>query len=169
MTVPEPVSEEEQDDYRRVMARLASGVSVIAVRQGSHDLAMTATSLVSVSIEPPTVLFCVHADARLAEAVGPGRRWAVSILAESGLADADWLATPGRPTLDQLGRVPHERGELSGAAVLSNASGWLECETDWVRQAATHDVVTGRVLTTGIAPDRTGALVHHLGRLQSVR
>src|SRR5699024_5693095 len=77
----------------------------------------------------------VHADARLAEAVGPGRRWAVSILAESGLADADWLATPGRPTPDQLGRVPHERGELSGAAVLSTAPGWLECETDWGRHA----------------------------------
>ena len=169
MTVPEQVTEEEQDDYRRVMARLASGVSVITTRLGSHDLAMTATSLVSVSIEPPTVLFCVHADARLAETVGPGRRWAVSILGQSGLSDADWLATPGRPTLDQLGQVPHVRGEYSGAAVLSNAAGWLECETDWVRQAATHDVVTGRVLATGVDPANTGAIVHHLGRLQGLR
>lgn len=169
MTVPEQVTEQQQDDYRRVMARLASGVSVITVRQGNHDLAMTASSLVSVSIEPPTVLFCVHADARLAEAVGPGQRWAVSIMGQGGVSDADWLASPGRPTLDQLGTVPHVRGEFSGAAVLRQAASWLECETDWVRQAATHDVVTGHVLNTGVAPANTGAIVHHLGRLQTVR
>lgn len=159
---------EDQDAFRTVMARLASGVSVIAARDGKHDLAMTATSLVSVSLEPPTVLFCVHSEARIADAVTEGSRWAVSILGEQGLSDADWLATPGRPTLDQLARISHTRGETSGAAILRAAAGWLECETTWVRSAGSHDVVVGRVLATGVAPEVTGALLHHFGRLHSL-
>lgn len=157
---------EERDAFRTVMARLASGVSVVAARAGRHDLAMTATSLVSVSLEPPTVLFCVHSDSRIADAVAEGSRWAVSILGAQGLPEADWLATPGRPTLDQLARIPHSRGEHSGAAVLDAAAAWLECETEWVRPTASHDVVVGRVLSTGVQPERTGAIVHHLGRLR---
>ncbi len=159
---------EQREEFRAVMSRLASGVSVVAARDGRHDLAMTATSLVSVSLDPPTVLFCVHSDARIAEAVSEGDRWAVSILGERGLPEADWLATPGRPTLDQLARIPHTRGDLSGAAVLDAAAAWLECETEWVRSAASHDVVVGRVLSTGTAPEQTGAIVHHLGRLRAL-
>lgn len=160
---------DEKDAFRAVMSRLASGVSVVAARDGRHDLAMTATSLVSVSLDPPTVLFCVHSDARIADAVAEGSRWAVSILAESALPQADWLATPGRPTLDQLARVPHTRGELSGAAVLTAAAAWLECETTWVRPAASHDVVVGTVLATGVAAENIGAIVHHLGGLRPLR
>ena len=159
---------DQQDAFRTAMARLASGVSVVAVRDGRHDLAMTATSVVSVSLDPPTVLFCVHSDSRIAEAVAEGSRWAVSVLGERGLPEADWLATPGRPTLDQLARIPHQRGEVSGAAVLDAAAAWVECETEWVRPAASHDVVVGRVLTTGLAPEQTGAIVHHLGRLRAL-
>ncbi|HLS64090.1 MAG TPA: flavin reductase, partial [Ruania sp.] len=91
-----------------------------------------------------------------------------SILGERGLPEADWLATPGRPTLDQLARIPHTRGEHSGAAVLDAAAAWVECETEWVRAAASHDVVVGRVLSTGLAPEQTGAIVHHLGRLRAL-
>lgn len=159
---------EERDAFRVVMSHLASGASVVAARDGRHDLAMTATSVVSVSLDPPTVLFCVHSDARIAEAVAEGSRWAVSILGERGLPEADWLATPGRPTLDQLARIPHTRGEHSGAAVLDAAAAWVECETEWVRAAASHDVVVGRVLSTGLAPEQTGAIVHHLGRLRAL-
>jgi len=80
---------EERDAFRAVMSRLASGVSVVAARDGRHDLAMTATSLVSVSLDPPTVLFCVHSDARIADVVGEGSRWAVSSLGERGVPEAD--------------------------------------------------------------------------------
>lgn len=150
------------------MSRLVSGVCVITAREprgAGADLAMTATSVVSVSLEPPTVLFCVHADARLREVIEPGSHWAVSILDGTALAAADWLASPGRPTLGQLDRIAHTRGEHSGAALLDQASAWLECETDWIRGAGSHDVVTGRVLRAQPVPGRSGAIVHAHGRM----
>src|SRR5690625_7670439 len=113
----EPVwTEERVDAYRLAMSRLISGVCVVSARSGSLDLAMTATSVVSVSLEPPTVLFCVHSDARLAEAVEPPGRWAVSVLDAEALAVADWLASPGRPAVGQLdgGQIGRAAGRGAG-------------------------------------------------------
>lgn len=156
----------DEDDYRGIMSRLVSGVSVVAARYRNLDLAMTATSLVSVSLDPPTVLFTVHEDARLAEAVETDTPWAVSILGPGGLPAADWLASPGRPAINQLSSVPHTHGEISNAAILDAASAWLECRTSWVKAAGSHLVVVGRVLAGGIRAGITGGIVHAYGRLE---
>ncbi|MGC0273721.1 flavin reductase family protein [Pseudactinotalea sp. Z1739] len=155
------------EDYRLAMSRLISGVCVISARAGSLDLAMTATSVVSVSLEPPTVLFCVHSDARLAEAVQPGGTWGVSILSAAAGAVADWLASPGRPAVGQLDRVGHHRGEHSGTALLDEATAWLQCRTEWTKEAGSHEVVVGQVLSTALAPAGSGGIVHHLGRMRA--
>lgn len=154
-----------ETQYRLAMARLASGVCVVSVRQGSLDLAITATSVTSVSVEPPTVLFCVYSEARMAEVVMPGDRWGVSILGPQAGSAADWLASPGRPAVGQLNAVPHHHGEHSGAALLEEAAAWLECETTWTKPAGSHDVVVGRVLDSTIAPGVSGGLIHHHGRI----
>ncbi len=155
------------DDLRRTMSRLVSGVSVVAARAGRHDVAITISSLVSVSLDPPVVLFTVHRDARLREAIDVGEAWAVSILGARGRAAAAWLSEPGRPLLDQLARTPHRLGEHSGAAILADASAWLEARTSWVVEAGSHDVIGGEVLAHGVDADNRGAVLHGYGRLES--
>lgn len=156
----------DEDAFRGIMSRLVSGVSVVTVRHRNLDLAMTATSLVSVSLDPPTVLFTVHEDARLAEAVESGAAWAVSILGPEGLAAADWLASPGRPAINQLASVAHSYGNVTGAAILKDATAWIECETSWVKAASSHLVVVGTVRAGNIRPEITGGIVHAYGRLE---
>lgn len=155
------------DDFRNAMARLPAGVSAVSLRQGSLDLAMTATSVVSVSLRPPMVLFTVYADARLREALDEGDLWAISVLSAGAEASAERMAEPGRPARGQLVGIEHHRGALSGAALIEPARVHLECRTSWIRQAGDHDVVVGEVQavhpgTASAAP----ALVHHLARLR---
>lgn len=158
---------EISSDLRRAMARLVSGVSVVSARAGRHDLAITVTSLVSVSLDPPVVLFTVHRDARLREAVDVGQVWAVSILSAAGMRAATWLSEPGRPLLDQLARQPHRQGEHSGAAILDASVSWLEARTSSVVEAGTHDVVIGDVLAAGVESSGRGAVLHGYGRLEA--
>lgn len=155
------------EDLRRAMSQLVSGVSVIAARAGRHDAASTVTSLVSVSLDPPVVLFTVHRDARLREAVDVGQTWAASILSAHGRAAAAWLSEPGRPLLGQLTNVPHQRGEHSGAAILDVAAAWVEARTAWVVEAGTHDVIGGEVLAAGVHEEERGAILHAHGRLET--
>lgn len=155
-----------EDSYRLIMSRLVSGVSVVTTHFRNLDLAMTATSVVSVSLDPPTVLFAVHEDARLAEAIDTGTPWVVNILSGQGLATADWLASPGRPAIGQFSRVAHTRTEESNVAILDEAAAWVECQTEWVKPAATHVIVVGRVVAGGIRPESSGAILHAHGRLE---
>jgi|SRR5690625_1151786 len=157
-------AEQLVEDYRAVMQRHPHGVTAITVRRGGTDLAMTATSVASASLRPPMLLFCVHADARFREVLEDVDTWAVSLLDGNAEAEAELLAMPGRPTIGQLTGISHTRGELSGAALLTNAQGWVECRTEWIKSAGEHDVVVGRVLHARIGQTATGALLHRLGR-----
>ncbi|MFC7404986.1 flavin reductase family protein [Georgenia alba] len=161
-----PVETDLVDRFRATMARLPGGVTAVAVRRGGLDLAMTATTVVSVSLRPPMLLFSVHSDARLREVLDEVDTWAVSILDGDGRVLAERLADPGRPAVGQLVGVRHRRGEHSGAALLEPAQAWLECRTAWIRTAGDHDVVVGEVLDAWTGATGTGGLVHHLGRLR---
>lgn len=162
-------AEDVVEAFRAAMARLPAGVSVVAVARPSGgvvtDHAMTATSVAGVSLHPPMVLFSVYTDARLRDALDHVDTWAVSVLDAGAEATAEWLATPGRPTVGQLAGVEHRRGEVSGAALLRDAQAWLECRTVWIKEAGDHDVVVGEVLTAAVLPGARGALIHRFGRL----
>ncbi len=146
------------------MSRLPAGVCVVSAATSGGAEAITATSVVPVSLDPPMLLFCVHADARLREVLDRSDTWAVSVLDASARGVADWLATPGRPSLGQLAPVPHRRGATSGAALVQAADAWVECRTSWVRGAGDHDVVVGEVLAVETSPTARGALLHWMGR-----
>lgn len=162
------MTEELVERYRATMQRLAAGVTVVSLRHGATDLAMTATAVTSVSLRPPMLLFCVYTDARIREALDEVDTWAVSLLDGTARVAAERLAMPGRPALGQLVGVAHRPGPLTGAALVEDAQGWLECRTHWVRNAGDHDVVVGEVLDATLGRTTTGALVHHLGRLRSL-
>lgn len=151
------------DTYRRAAGRFASGVCVVSTRQGRHDHAITVSSFASVSLDPLLVLVCVHADARFYDAVEETRTWGLSILGADARPAAAWLATPGRPVVDQLARVPHRRGPLTGAALLEDSVATLECATEAEHPAGTHVVLVGRVLGVALAPEGVRPLLHHRG------
>ena len=131
-------------ELRHAMANLAGGVNVVCCRAYDQDHAMTATAVVSVSLDPPLVLFCVAHTSRFWEAVSKTDQWTISILAEKGRSDAEWLATKGRPLDRQLDKVKHERTD-AGIAVLSESLTWLECRTFSQTTAGDHDIVVGEV------------------------
>lgn len=161
--------DERAEAYRAAVSRLPAGVTVVTVQHGDLDLAMTATAVSSVSLYPPLVLFCVHEDARFRDALDRRDVWAVSVLSDEDAPVADWLAAPGRPAVGQLDRVPHRRGEATGAALLDGAAAWFECRTHAIHRAGDHDVVIGEVLGCGQGDPALGALIHHRGRVRPVR
>ncbi|GAA2027082.1 flavin reductase family protein [Pseudokineococcus marinus] len=151
------------DEYRRAAGRFASGVCVVSTRLRGHDHAITLSSFASVSLDPVLVLVCVHADARFYDAVEETGTWGLSVLAARARPAATWLATPGRPVVDQLARVPHRRGPLTGAALLEESVATMECATEAEHPAGTHVVLVGRVLGVSLAPEDERPLLHHRG------
>lgn len=158
----------DRDRYRTAIGRLPAGVAVVSLHVRGIDVASTVSAVTSVSLEPALLLFCVHTDARLREALDEQDAWVLSVLADHQGPVADWLASPGRPAFDQLARVPHARDAASGAAVVGESAAWFSCRTHAIHPAGDHDVVVGEVLDLGEGEPTAGGLVHHRGRLRAV-
>jgi len=161
----------EQALFRRAAGRFATGVCVVttvevpgqpaAAGGAVLDHAMTANAFTSVSVDPLLVLVCVETDARFHDAIVSSGRWAVSVLDASARPVADWLATRGRPLHGQLDRVPFRRGPVTGAALVEQATAWMECRTHAVYPGGDHSIVVGEVVGIELGDDSAGALLYH--------
>jgi len=126
------------------MARLPSGVVVVSARYGSGYRGLTASSLVSISADPPMVLVGLEREATTRAAVFEARAFNVSVLTRTQEFIADRFA--GRaPAIDESWReIPHRLG-TNGIPLIEGCVAWLECSLVATHPAGDHDICVGRV------------------------
>jgi len=131
-------------DFRDAMARLAAGVVVVSATTPDGYRGLTASTLVSVSAEPPLVLVGLERESATRAAVVETRRFNVSVLTR----DQEFLAErfAGRAPAVDLGwkQIPHRLG-TNGIPLVDGCAAWLECEVVQVHEAGDHDVCIGAV------------------------
>jgi flavin reductase (DIM6/NTAB) family NADH-FMN oxidoreductase RutF len=126
------------------MARLPAGVVVVSARTENGYRGMTASSLVSISVDPPMVLVGLERESATRSAVAETRAFNVSVLTRSQEFIADRFA--GRaPAIDATWEaVPHRLGTNS-IPLIDGCAAWLECRLVDIRPAGDHDVCLGEV------------------------
>lgn len=159
----------DADGFRRAVGRFATGVTVVTTVLDGVDHAMTANAFTTVSLEPVLVLVCVEKEARFHDAVLASGVWGVSVLAAGARSTANWLASRGRPLHGQLSRVPHVRGLMTGAALLSDALATLEVTTTAVHDGGDHSIVVGEVTSVATPVPEGQPLVWWRGRYTALR
>ncbi|MEU8775104.1 flavin reductase family protein [Streptomyces sp. NPDC048606] len=167
---PEGVS---NDEFRAAMSRLAAGVCLITAHEPpltaggprGEDVGMTATAFLSVSLEPPLVLVSVREGSRMDDLLAEQPLWAVSVLAEGQVQVAGRFAMKNRIS-DRLlfENLPHVRGEVSGALLMTDALATLECRTESRVTAGDHTLVIGRVLRAAVPTPEAPPLTYFRGR-----
>jgi len=127
--------------FRQTMGQLATGVAVVTVRTADGGLGMTASSVCSLSLEPPLLLVCVGHDAAILDALLRSERFGVVILA------ADQEAVARRYADRDRQRIAAAELELSpgGAPVLAGALVRIECRRRAHVTAGDHTIVTGEL------------------------
>jgi len=158
------VSDVDQGLFRQATGQFAGGIVVVTTSVGH---AMTVSAFMSVSLEPPLVLFGAEKLARFHDAVLTAGAWAVSILAEDAEKTARWLATGGRPP----DGVAHHPGPVTGAPLLDDALVTLECRTAAVYDGGDHSIIVGQVaaVTSAEGPPSRGPLMHYAGSYRRLR
>jgi flavin reductase ActVB len=79
--------------FREAMSHLASGVAVVTARRGDErPCGIAATSLVSYSIHPPSLLVCVWHESRCHTALAQAERFGVHLLRSDQVAIAQRFA-----------------------------------------------------------------------------
>ncbi|WTP80857.1 flavin reductase family protein [Streptomyces sp. NBC_00178] len=170
---PEGVS---NDEFRAALSRLAAGVVLVTAQEPpldehgrGEDVGMTATSFVSVSLDPPLVMVSLRNDSRMDDLLAEQPLWSVSVLAESQRQIAGRFAMKGRIS-DRLlfADLPFIRGGITGAPLVSGALATLECRTEQSVVAGDHTLVIGRVLTASLPNADAEPLAYFKGRYRKL-
>ncbi|MBV9742284.1 MAG: flavin reductase family protein [Acidobacteriia bacterium] len=152
------------NEFRRACGRFATGVAIAAVLDDTgvpHGL--TVSSFTSVSLEPPLILICLGHAVTNIEEFRRARYFGLSFLYEEQRPLSDRFAQKGH---DRFDGVPWYAGE-SGAPLLSNALGAVECAAYQRFTSGDHDIFVGEVIRTEA---REGApLIYYASRYRRLR
>jgi flavin reductase (DIM6/NTAB) family NADH-FMN oxidoreductase RutF/DNA-binding GntR family transcriptional regulator len=143
MVTPSSSTELDPQHFRHVVGHLASGVTVVTTR-GDDDVAhgMTASSVTSLSLDPPMMLACLNRATPTTAAVSESGRFAVNVLGQGHAHLAQQFAMPSD---DKFRGVEVVDGQF-GAPLLAGALAHLECEVVEEITGGTHSIFLGRVL-----------------------
>ena len=67
-------------DFLEAMRKMTSTVTVIASREGDTQYAMTAASVVSLTLEPPSMLICINKNASIHSILSEKAKLSINIL-----------------------------------------------------------------------------------------
>jgi flavin reductase (DIM6/NTAB) family NADH-FMN oxidoreductase RutF len=152
----------DPSQFRQLLGRFATGVSVLTTRGPDGRLCgMTASSIASVSLDPPLLLVSVDRQHDMHAALLAGERFVVNILA----ADQEVLSR--RFALDQPNRfegVGYREGR-HGLPLLDGALATIECAKHAAVPGGDHTVFIGLV-TGGEVTDRKPLLYYRGGYAQ---
>jgi flavin reductase (DIM6/NTAB) family NADH-FMN oxidoreductase RutF len=139
----------DSDRFREVVGHFPTGVAVVASAVAGRPYGMAVASFMSLSLDPPLVLFCAGKSSTSWPHIRRAGRFCVSVLSheqrdmcknfarQSGdkFQDVDWFASP------------------NGSPVIDGCIAWIECDISAVYPGGDHDVVVGHVTTLDASYD----------------
>jgi flavin reductase (DIM6/NTAB) family NADH-FMN oxidoreductase RutF len=143
--------------FKHALAHWASGVTVVTTRVDGLPIGMTASSLTSVSLEPPQILICVARKLFTHQAIERSGVFAVNIL---GTDHLEWgMRFAGMiPELSDrfAGIATHDA--VTGAPILPDVLGWLDCRLRHAYDGGDHTIFVGEVVAAGASEQRSPLL-----------
>jgi flavin reductase (DIM6/NTAB) family NADH-FMN oxidoreductase RutF len=151
------------DGFRLAMRELASGVCVVTTGQGADRAGLTATSVNSLSLTPPSLLVSIQCTSRALKALLAFGVFGVNLLTLDQKDIADRFS--GRGGLHGATRFDGSDWKTGAAGVplLPSALAAVECTIERVMEWHTHRVIVGMVSSV-LVRGEGHALVYWRGR-----
>jgi flavin reductase (DIM6/NTAB) family NADH-FMN oxidoreductase RutF len=151
--------------FRLAMREFASGVALVSAVHGDKKSGCTATSLCSLSLEPPSLIVCIERGSATLAVIRSASAFGVSIVGAEHEALADRFA--GRTGLKGAARFAGADWMTlaTGAPLLTDALASMDCRVEEILERHTHAIVIGRILAVRRNADGP-ALLHWRGRFQ---
>ena len=133
----------DPSSFRRLMARFATGVTILAVDSPDNGgvIGMTANAITSVSLEPFLVLCCVEKRATVGTLILQANTFSLSILNETQQDQSDYFAArwDGNPPDFEFRAGPT-------APTLVGNIGSVQCRRYNVLEGGDHWIILGEVM-----------------------
>ena len=154
------VADEGDRLRRRVMWRMPSGLYLLGSLSGGRRNLMTLNWASQVATEPKLVAVSVQSSAVTHGLIEQGGVFSLSILKRDDRSLVRKFVKPVEPSeieVDTSGRGTMRnvgvRPDVTGAPVVSDALGWLDCEVRRTIPLSSHSLFVGEVVGFGFGED----------------
>jgi flavin reductase len=150
--------QERGAEQRALFRRWPAGVSVVVADVDGGRAALTVSSLVSLSLEPPLVGISIAVQASLHELLRAAGEWTASILA----GDQEHLAQHFARSVPPIALWSGIAVRDDDPRLIADAAGWLVARTVAEHRTGDHTFFVGEILSIeeGAAADSL-TYVHH--------
>ncbi len=145
--------------FRRAMGRWPTGVAVLTTGDSSGPSGMTINALLSVALEPPTLLVSLGREADSTPKVDAAGRFAVHFLSAEQRPLSERFAKVA-PAAEKFAGLSTRPG-LGGIPLLEGATAVLECVVRSSFDAEDHRLFLGEVVRVHLGPDAPPLLFFH--------
>ena len=132
------------DLYRQVGRAAAGAVSIVATHDPDRGaiVALTVSSFVTLSFEPPLVMFAIQHNTASYKAVVTSKCFGVSLLGVEQAAIARLFSSQGR---ERARRASFDLGKVLQVPLIQGALAQIECLTSEIFMSGDHAIVVGQV------------------------
>jgi 3-hydroxy-9,10-secoandrosta-1,3,5(10)-triene-9,17-dione monooxygenase reductase component len=141
LPVDDPEAAARAREFRDVLGVFATGVTVVTSMSGDKPVGMTCQSFSSVSLDPPLVMFCPAKTSRAWPLMRQAGFFCVNFLSADQQHISNGMASKGTEKFQGVGWKP----AATGAPLIDDVLGYVDCEIDRVHEAGDHYIFVGRV------------------------
>lgn len=151
--LPSTMGDDDRRRLRAMMARFATGVTVVAARHGPLLSGMTANAIASISIDPPLMMASVARKTETHVAIVGSHSFAVSVLAADQEPLAACFAQPtSAEKLKRFCDAPWHEAE-TGSPILEGALAYFDCRLSARHDGGDHTIFLGEIVAAGYRED----------------
>jgi flavin reductase (DIM6/NTAB) family NADH-FMN oxidoreductase RutF len=153
--------------FRKVMARFVTGVTIVTSRAGEEVHGMTCNAFCSISIAPLSVIVSLAKNTRTERLIEKGAVFAVNVLSESQTELSDRFA--GRHKDKEKDRFEGIQWTtvITGAPIFEGVQAYLDCNLMKTFDGGTHNLYLGEVLAA-YADDSKRPLIYFQSHYMSI-
>ena len=134
------------DRFRETMRRTASGVAILTTDGAAGRAGVTVSTFCSLSMEPPSVITCVHRDSRSLDTILTNGVFAANVLSDEQEIVAKAFAGMIPQLRDDRFASGKWRTAATGAPALLGALANFDCKVASTFDFGTHRIVVGEVV-----------------------
>lgn len=145
------------DEFKSVFRGHPGGVAVITADAGDGPVALTATSVSSVSVDPPLLIFSVSTQSSASSVLARAETVIVHLLDVDDLEVAKTGATSG---IDRFAELPWAT-LTTGETVYQGVRAWVRCAVIERMDAGGSTIIAAHALQAHVERDTSDPLVYH--------
>jgi flavin reductase (DIM6/NTAB) family NADH-FMN oxidoreductase RutF len=157
-----------QETFADVLRKFPQAVSVVTVGRGGVENALTVAWASPVSFDPPQMMISVDRLHYSADFLRSTRNFCLNVLRDGQQRLAGQFARQTMANEDKTEGVPTRESE-TGAAILTDALAYFDCEISSIHETGDHLMVVGRVVDAGVLGEGAPLTMNAALRYQKAR